>query len=107
MRSQPPANTTPPPVGSTALVAGERIRCGIERLGASLGIDRRHHVLRDGLLVPDPGTVGAVDGLDDTELSGGHDRLAGLAADWQVDQQTLVGVIEVPGVVFEMLAVPF
>ena len=70
------------------------------------GIDRRDDVLRHRLLVPQPLAVGAVERLDDAELAGGDHRLAGLAVDRQIDQQALVDVIEVPGVVLQMLVIP-
>ena len=68
--------------------------CGhVDGLLAGLGIDRRHHVLRDGLFVPQPRAVGPVERLDDAKLTCGHDCLAGFAVDRQVDQQSLVDVV--------------
>ena len=78
----------------------------VECLLAGLGIDRGDHVLRHHLLVPEPFAIGAVDGFQNAELAGRHQRLAGLPVDRQVDEHALVDVVEVPGVVLQVLAVP-
>jgi hypothetical protein len=44
--------------------------------------------------------------LDDAKLAGGHDRLAGLAVDREIDQLPLVDVVEIPRIVLEMLVIP-
>ena len=75
-------------------------------LRAGLGIEGLHHVLRHRLLGPQPLAVDAIDRLDDAELAGGHQRLAGLAVDRQIDQDALVDVVEIPGVVLQILMVP-
>ena len=81
-------------------------RCRVDGLLAGLGIDRSDHVLRHRFLVPQPLAIGAVERFEDAELARGYHRLAGLAVDRKIDEHPLVDVIEVPGVVFEMLVVP-
>src|SRR5207244_1765907 len=54
----------------------------------------------------EPLPVGAVDRLDDAELAGGDQRLALLAVDREIDQETLVDVVEIPGVGLQVLAIP-
>ena len=83
-----------------------RDRRRVDGFFAGLRIDGGDDVLRHRLFVPQPFAVGAVERFDNAELAGGHHRLAGLAIDRQVDEQALIDVIEVPGVVLQMLVVP-
>ena len=78
----------------------------IDGLGASLRINRRDDVLRHCFLAPEPFTIHAVNRFNNAQFTAGHDSLAGLAIDREVNQQTLIDIVEIERVIGEVLMMP-
>ena len=86
--------------------ADMRYRVLIDGLLAGLWIDSRDNVLIHGFLVPEKFASGAIEHLNDAELTNRHERFAGRAINRQIDEDTFVRIIEIPGVGRQMLEVP-